>query len=81
MTADWFGAINLAIRERGWYEGLVIPRHDLWSRTNCSVVTASFSQFRTVALSMLPRLTDAHDARKIDTKIVEKFILMFYIII
>lgn len=58
-----------------------MPRHALWSRTNCSVVTASFSQFRTVASSMLPRLTDAQDAKKIDAKIIGKFILMFYIII
>ena len=81
ITPDWFGAISLAMRDRGWYDGLFMPRHDLWSRTNCSVVTASFSQFRTVASSMLPRLTDAQDAKKIDTKIIGKFILMFYIII
>ena len=56
-----------------------MPRHDLWSRTNCSVVTASFSQFNIVASSILPRLTDAHDANS--SKIGNIFILMFTIII
>ncbi len=58
-----------------------MPRQDLWSRTNCSVVTASFSQFKMVALSMFPRLTDAHDAKSVDKIIVMNFILMFLIII
>ena len=53
--------------------------HDLWSRTNCSVVTASFSQFNMVALSILPRLADAH-AVKANNK-ATCFIFIFYIII
>ena len=39
-------------------DGWVMPRHALWSRTNCSVVTDSFSQFKMVALSILPPLGD-----------------------
>ena len=54
IWALWFGDISFARRERGICAGVVMPRHDLWSRTNCSVVTLSFSQFRIVALSMLP---------------------------
>ncbi len=73
----WFGDNNLDIRERGWYDGLSIPRHDLWSRTNCSVVTASFSQFSIVASSMLPLLTDAHDVINIANNMGKNFILMF----
>ena len=73
----WFGDSNLEMRERGWYDGLSIPRQDLWSRTNCSVVTASFSQFNIVASSMLPRLTDAHDVMNIVNNMGKNFILMF----
>lgn len=78
---DWLGDNNFAIRERGWCAGRVIPRHALWSRTNCSVVTASFSQFKIVASSILPRLTDAQDANRIIDKMGKKIILMFSIII
>ena len=56
-----------------------MPRQALWSRTNCSVVTASFSQFKMVASSILPRLTDAHDTRTKNNG--KNFILMFSIII
>lgn len=44
-------------------------------------MTASFSQFRIVALSMLPWLTDAHDANIANDKMGKIFILMFSIII
>ena len=44
-------------------------------------MTASFSQFRIVALSILPRLTDAHDANIANDKMGKNFILMFSIII
>lgn len=61
------------------YEGRSTPRHDLWSRTNCSVVTASFSQFKIVASLMLPRLGDAHAVK---IKNMDKYLnLMFTIII
>ena len=56
MRALWFGESNFASRERGIYDGWVIPKHALWSRTNCSVVTDSFSQFKIVASSILPPL-------------------------
>ena len=56
-----------------------MPRHALWSRTNCSVVTASFSQFSTVASSILPVLTDAHAVNNANNG--KNLILMFLIII
>lgn len=73
----WFGDNNFDILERGSYDGRVIPKHDLWSRTNCSVVTASFSQFKIVASSMLPRFTDAHDVISNTEKMGKIFILMY----
>jgi len=52
----WFGIRNFATRDLGWCGALVTPRQFIWSFTNCDIVTISFSQFRTVALSMDPRL-------------------------
>jgi hypothetical protein len=63
ICPDWFGDKSFAMRERGICAGLSTPKHCLWSRTNCSVVTASFSQFKTVALSMLPLFGDEHAAK------------------
>lgn len=44
-------------------------------------MTASFSQFKIVALSMLPRLTDAHEVNINVKNNKGIFILMFSIII
>lgn len=49
-----FGISNFATRERGMCAGRSTPRQTLWSLTNCSLVTDSFSQFRMVALSIFP---------------------------
>ena len=59
IWADWFGLINFEIRDLGICAGRVTPRQPLWSRTNCSMVTVSFSQFRTVAFSTKPLFGDA----------------------
>lgn len=50
----WFGIRNFDTRDLGTWLGRVMPRQSLWSFTNCSVVTMSFSQFSTVALSIEP---------------------------
>lgn len=68
IIALWLGAISFAIRERGMWAGLVTPRQFLWSRTNCSVVTASFSQLRMVASSMLPLFGDEQAANAANSK-------------
>ena len=56
-----------------------MPRHALWSRTNCSMVTDSFSQFRIVASSILPPFGDAQ-AHKPSSKTIFN-IFIFCIII
>jgi hypothetical protein len=57
QSGSWspaFGIKSFATRERGICAGLSTPRQTLWSLTNCSLVTISFSQLRIVALSMFP---------------------------